>query len=362
MKILIIQPYGIGDCLFTTPLIRAIKKQLPVEYIDVILGSRTKEVLENNPNINEIFVIDKDKQRRQGRIKTWFEKRRLYSNLKQRKYDVLIDFSLRKEYARWLKGLKIPKRIGFNHKNRGRYLNYCITLGENGFSGKHVVEFYSDLGKFLGIEVKDRHLEFNIHNSAIQRAKDILRTRAIDEKTKFISLVAGSGSSWGKDAHLRQWPIDKFAKLLEIISSELKFDYIIALGSRQERHIAEKLTALSSKRVINLCGETNLGVSAAIIKMSLFFLGNDGGMAHLAMSLNTPVIAIYGPGDPFVYGLYPPHNKAIALFKAGLKCRPCYSGFRYNNNCLTNECLSSFTPEEAYKGLNEKHFLKNLVM
>ena len=361
MKILAIHPYGIGDVLFMTPLLRAIRKQLSVEYIDVIIGSRTKEVLENNPDINGLFVIDKDRWRGQGKIRTWLEKRRLYKEFKRRRYDVLIDFSLRKEYAKWLEGLKIPKRIGFDHQGRGRYLNYRIDLSKEGFAGRHAIEYNSELGKFLGVNVDDKHLEFNIPPEAIKKAEELLAGYNISLDKKIVAVVPGSGSSWGKDAYLKQWPAENFAILLNNISQDTDFDAVVILGSSKESSIAESLKENVTKKAINLCGKTNLSISAALIKRSAFFLGNDGGMVHIAKSLNVPLIAIYGPVDPDVYGPYPKSERSVALFKKGLDCRPCYFGFRYKNNCISNNCLKDFTSEEAYRQIQEKHFLKILV-
>jgi len=362
MKILVIHPYGIGDVLFMTPLLRAIKKQFSDASIDVIIGSRTRQVLENNPNVRELFVIDKDQWRRQGKIRTWLEKRRLYAKLKEQHYDVLIDLSLRKEYIKWLKGLNIQKRIGFNHNHRGEYFNYRLDLPGEGFQARHAVEFYSDLGGFLGVKVEDKHLEFNLGEGALNRTRALLESYGILPNEKMIVVVPGSGSSWGKEAHFKQWPAENFAKLITKISQEVNFDAVVILGSSQESSIAEELKQRITKKTINLCGITDLITSAAIIKKAMLFLGNDGGMVHIASSLNIPLIAVYGPVDPNVYGPYPKSDKAIAIFKEKLDCRPCYFNFRYKSDCLEHACLKDFTPEEAYLELQQKHFLKNLVM
>ena len=58
-KILVINPYGIGDVLFTTPLISNLREFYPKSKIDVVLGSRTKQILEFNSDISKIHVFDK---------------------------------------------------------------------------------------------------------------------------------------------------------------------------------------------------------------------------------------------------------------------------------------------------------------
>lgn len=360
MKVLVVHPYGIGDVLFMTPLLRAIREKLSVEYLDVILGSRTKAVLENNPDINEIFVIDKDKWRAQGRIRTWLEKRRLYHKLKARNYDVFIDLSLRKEYAKWLKGLRIAKRIGFDHEGRGKYLNYKFPL-DHGFTGMHAIEFYNKLAEFLGISVENKHLQYRIPQGADKEAEQILGSEAISTNARFITVSPGGGSSWGKDAALKQWPVVNFIGLINKMAQDIRFEAIIILGARHEYSLGEKLKTGLNIKAVNLCGRVNLGTAASFIKRSAFFLGNDSGLVHIAASLNKPLIAIYGPVDPKQYGPYPESELSIAVFKRNQGCQPCYEGFHYNDACVSNGCLIDLKPEDAYQQIKEKGFLKHFA-
>ncbi len=86
-RVLVIQPYGIGDALFMLPLLKALKTQKSVQRIDLILGSRTSQILENFPYVNDIFVIDKDKWRAQSSFKTLQDKWRLYLKIRKQHYE-----------------------------------------------------------------------------------------------------------------------------------------------------------------------------------------------------------------------------------------------------------------------------------
>jgi len=59
-KILIINIFGIGDVLFTTPLISNLKAKYPDLYIGYLCNKRTASVLERNPGVDRIFVYDRD--------------------------------------------------------------------------------------------------------------------------------------------------------------------------------------------------------------------------------------------------------------------------------------------------------------
>ncbi|MCX5680022.1 MAG: hypothetical protein NTZ95_05125, partial [Candidatus Omnitrophica bacterium] len=62
-RILIINPLGIGDVIFSTPLIAAIKKAIPGSYIGYVCNKRVEDLLSANPDIGKVFVYEKDEYR-----------------------------------------------------------------------------------------------------------------------------------------------------------------------------------------------------------------------------------------------------------------------------------------------------------
>ena len=59
-KFLIINPFGVGDVLFSTPLVSAIKRRDSNSYIGYICNIRTQDILRTNPEIDEVFVFERD--------------------------------------------------------------------------------------------------------------------------------------------------------------------------------------------------------------------------------------------------------------------------------------------------------------
>ncbi len=96
-RVLIVQPYGIGDLLFLTPVLRALRLMPGVEIVDLLLGSRTDAVIRSNPHIDKIYSIDKDKVHRQSKLQNFKDLRSLGAELSSRHYDLLLDYSLRGE-------------------------------------------------------------------------------------------------------------------------------------------------------------------------------------------------------------------------------------------------------------------------
>jgi len=358
-----------GDALFMTPLLRALRTLPTIETVDLLLGSRTEPIFRNNPHIDQIFSVDKGKWHAAGPRELFKEVFSLWRNLRGRRYDLLIDFSLQREYGFYAGFfLGIPRRIGFNFRKRGIFLTESFPLPK-GFEGAHVVDFYCELGKFVGLEIEDRFLEFYLSREDEEEAEKILRrplTLPSPQRgegggegrniSRFVAVAPGGGESWGKDASLKRWPVVHFVEMLSLLKERIDFEGVLVLGSREERELGEEIERASSFPVRNLCGELSVGGSAALLKRALVFLANDSGLVHLAPALGIPLIALYGPVNPQVYGPYPLAPHTVAVVREKLPCRPCYSRFRYNSACPDRECLSALFPEEVVEFLDRKNF------
>ncbi len=61
-KVLIVNVNWIGDVLFSTPLVSAIKKAYSESYIAYICNLKVKDILNTNPDINEVFVFERSQK------------------------------------------------------------------------------------------------------------------------------------------------------------------------------------------------------------------------------------------------------------------------------------------------------------
>lgn len=354
-RVLIVHPYGIGDLLFVTPVMRALRLIPTVEAVDLLLGSRTREVVENNPHIDNIFVVDKDRVHRQTWLENFRDQWELGRKLWARHYDLILDYSLRREHAffgRFFLG--IPRCAGFAYKKRAIFHNIRYPLPE-AFWKRHAVDFYCDLAEAAGIPVEDRFLEYYFPSPSGPIEKEVGdKLRLLPEH--FLAVAPGGGDSWGKEASFKRWPAEYFAELIKKLQKERNLHGVAILGSRSERALCEELQAMISPPSVVLAGEMRLAQTAMVLKKSSLFIGNDGGLVHLARALDVPLIAFYGPVPPEVYGPYPPSPDAIAVFKRGLECRPCYYKFRYHKECSTLACLKDLTPDEVIKMIGDRTF------
>ncbi|MFA6350646.1 MAG: hypothetical protein WCY12_06980, partial [Candidatus Omnitrophota bacterium] len=96
-RFLIINPFGIGDVLFTTPVIRAIKKAFPGAFICYWCNERVAPILKNNPHIDKVIALSRgDLKKISGR--SWLQGIKanvgLFKSVRRQKCDICLDFSL----------------------------------------------------------------------------------------------------------------------------------------------------------------------------------------------------------------------------------------------------------------------------
>jgi heptosyltransferase-2 len=349
-RFLVINPFGIGDALFTTPLVRAIKNSYPDSLIAFWCNERVKDVLKNNKNIDKIFALSRGDIKRISQQSRFMGTKKflgLLSGLKKERFDISFDFSLDHRYSLISKILGIKRRIGFNYKRRGRFLTDKIDI--DGYHSKHVVEYYLDLLKFIGVEAKDKNLELSVPDSDKVKIKNILANQGINDKGSIIGIAPGAGASWGQDAALKHWPAVNFAQLADKIINEFKAQVLI-LGDKQETTIARQVVKAMHNQAIDLAGKTNLDEFMAIIDNLRLLITNDGGPLHIAVALRVKTVSIFGPVDDEVYGPYPASDRHIVV-KKDLTCSPCYQRFRLPACSRNRECINSISTERVFEAV-----------
>ncbi|MCR4337810.1 MAG: lipopolysaccharide heptosyltransferase II [Candidatus Omnitrophica bacterium] len=352
-RILLINPFGIGDVLFTTPLIRNLKQNFPDSFIGYLANTRTAPMLKAHPLIDRVMVYDRDDfvaVYRQSRIQFLQKWQGLLRTIKADRYDMVIDLSLNSgmNFLTALAG--IQKRIGFNYKNRSWFLTKKISL--KGYEARHVVEYYLDLLRPLGLQVELSPLELHIPDPEQKWARTYLVEQGIAEKERVIALVPGGGASWGKDALYKRWGAPKFAALADKIIANYG-GKVILLGDSKEVALCEEVASLMQNSVILVCGKTSILQSAALLKNCKLAIVNDGGPLHMAVAVGIKTVSIFGPVDDRVYGPYDPFNVGnhrVATYPVA--CRPCYRNFR-RAACDHISCLTRLSVDDVYKQVKE---------
>ncbi len=348
-KVLIINIFGIGDVLFSTPLISNIKAAFPDCFIGYICNKRAAPLLSANPKINKIFLYERDEFNRvyaQSKIAFLKKMTGILGEIRREKFDVVIDLSLNThaQFLMWFLGIKT--RIGFNYKNRSPLLNHPVKL--EGYEGRHVVDYYLSLLDALGIPKKNNRMELIINDSDKDWAAVKLSDFQIKKNDFLVAVVPGGGASWGKDANFKRWSTENYAQLADKMIEKFSAK-VILLGDSFEEELCRRVMGAMHKSANIVCG-VSLGQFAAILSMCKLALVNDGGPLHVAVAVSTRTASIFGPVDERVYGPYPQGRHII--IKKNLACQPCYRRFKLAD-CRHHNCLNSLSVNEVMTRLEQ---------
>ncbi|MFH1094500.1 MAG: glycosyltransferase family 9 protein [Candidatus Omnitrophota bacterium] len=351
-KILIINPFGVGDVLFTTPVIAALKKKFPDSFIGYLCQKQTAPILENHPLVDKLFLYTRG-DLKQVRKKSYLEYIKMLlrgiNKIRNENFDLAVDLSMVNQYSLLLWMLGVKQRFGFDYKGRGRFLTHKLPF--NGFGQKHVIEWYRDLLKMMKVNEFNRELKFYIALKDRQYADNFLTKNAVLNSDIMIGIAPFGGGSWGKDARSKQWPDECFVQLINDLLKCYKCKIIIFGTDKNNDDCAIFKEVLSNKDVVNALGRTTLGQLAALIGKCNIFISNDSGPMHIACAKGVDTVSIFGPVDENVYG---PVGRTARheIVMAEVECRPCYKNFK-KPDCKNIDCLKAISEKMVLETIDK---------
>jgi len=143
----------------------------------------------------------------------------------------------------------------------------------------------------------------------------------------------------------RRWPQGHFAALANMVLTRWDNVIILITGSPDEDFQAEKLkTRTDHPRMINFAGKVKLIELPVLYEIAALMVTNDSGPGHFASVTDMPIIALFGPETPALYG---PLGNAESI-TAQLACSPCVSAANHRKTaCHDPLCMQAIPPERV---------------
>lgn len=345
-KILVIQRAKIGDLVCTTHIFREIKKKFPAAYLSAMVISRSKGILKNNPHLNEVISLG-DFTGISGKIK-------LIKKLRKEKYDWV--FTVLPDPFINTVGLwsLIPNRAATIYRGAGEIIwltsifsNYRLAYQRNTSAARH----YLNLLKFIGIDGGSEEKEVFIGQDERKIAADFLEKHGLSERDLLVGISVTSG------VEFRQWELQKFAKLADLLAEELKAK-VIFIGSERDFAKNEQVRKMMIHDSLNTAGAFTLEELPAFLSNFKLFISMDTGPIYIANALGVPVVDIVGADDMREQS---PFGPKVRIIQKKLYCAPCifiFEGIRY---CKEGHlrCLKEIAVEDVFQAAEELLYEKN---
>ena len=381
MNILFVRLSYIGDILHATPAARWIKEQYPDAKLHWIVTPSMVELLEGNPYVDEIIPWERDEYEAHSKKlhiptmwRMWWE---LKAKLEPYKFDVAVDVQGRLITGLVLLASGAPIRLGLGGTKE---LNWLFTNYKTKPSTDHVIKRYVEVAQLLkeavtkqanletplkpvdnGLDTEtlhtvsakkmyhmDYYVPSKLHTWAEEQWKTIDNHTSLNrgevEKTLRVGLVLGT--SWAT----KEWPQEKWYSLIK--SLQYRVNFVCLGGPKEATQYKPLLDSLAAEGIdqimLNMLGKTTLQEVGALIESCDVVVTADTGALHIALALNKPVVALFGPTDPKLWGPLTGTFKVLVndeLDCLGCRKRRCPKPDQY--------CMSGIEPVRVKKAIFE---------
>jgi lipopolysaccharide heptosyltransferase II len=341
VKVLLVRPRLVGDVMFTTPLIRALRRRFPDAHLSYAVEPAAAPVVQHNPHLNDVIVLPPARGLERVRVDLVLGYR-----IRRRHFDVAIDLhgGPRSAWLTWVSGA--PTRIGYAIPGRSWMYTNVVRRAPD-LSPRHSVVNQWDLLEPLGIAVGSPRadpLEMAAPPAAAAGVDCRLREADVGPGERLVVIHVSAGNAF------RRWPEDAFEQLVVGLVQRDPRRRVVLTSGPSDAPAAGRIAARARARLGALAhgvpdiGEVDLGELRALVARASVYIGGDSGPLHVAASTRTPIVALLGPTlserskpwrDPGVFA---------EMVEMDLACRPCDQRV-----CQPGDfrCLTWITPDRV---------------
>ena len=274
-RILLLRRDNIGDLVCTTPLLAALREQLPRAWLGALVTTYNAEVLAGNPALDEVFVYEKLKHRSGSLLSHLRTRLGQVSRLRRQGLDCVLVPAPAPQALKLARSLKPGQ----------------VLASPASFSPRlHEVERVFELGRTLGLNGKP---------GAVQVFPDAQRKAELRKQVGAGPFVAIHISA---RRPAQQWPLERYATLAAQLAREARVLLLWAPGSRNNPgHPGDDeaaVTVLKAAPAAIPVPTPDLKTLIAALSLADSVVCPDGGAMHLAAALGKPVVALFGDSPP----------------------------------------------------------------
>ncbi len=333
-NILVYNPAFLGDTIITTPLIKALHVLYPDADISFCVRPEHAALFQGIKYIKNVIVFDKRNSQ-----KGFSGLMRFAKDLSSFQFDLIINLHLSLRSTTLFSFIKNAYIIGFSSAVMSYLFNARVEKKQELCEVERNLMMLSALCDDFSLEEAKSlggGLDTYVDESLYNKTKLYFNTSTNNKKIVGVA----PGSVWAT----KRYPVEYFIKVCESLYNS---GYAIALFGGNDDVEALNFFAENFKYpYFDFAQKTSLKELPAILKAVDLLLVNDSGAMHIAVSVNTPCVAIFGPTVKSL-GFFPYDDKSIVVENNSLSCRPC--GKHGGNTCPKGhfKCMKDIEPVQV---------------
>ncbi len=337
---------ALGDFVLAAPSLRTIRRRFPASHISVVVGRALRELAARCPYVNEVILYDpkpRDPSTSLGMSPLrWLHltrrvraARRVIKRVRQGAFDLSIDLQNSRLTHLMAWSSHVLKRLGYDRR-WGWCLTQRVPLPK---AAMDPVSHQFELLRAADITPDGAALEVwptAVHEHAVSR---LMAEQHVDAQKPLVGLHPGGSQRW----RTKRWPLDRWAALCDrLIASGLQ---VVITGSASEQSLIEALRRVTRSNPAIVAGRTSLLELACVIRRCAVFVTHDSAPLHLAVAMERPTVALFGPTDP---ARHVPPSPLVRVLSKKVFCSPCYSP---RCRTITHACMNRITLDEVFEAI-----------
>ena len=341
--ILLIRPDHLGDMLFLTPGLHALRQALPAARITLLGGPWGVEAVRHNPDLDAIETCVFPGFERQPKESSLAPYRLLAATarkLRKVDYDAAVILRFDHWWGAWLAAAAgIPRRIGHDWPETRPFLTQAFPYR----SDRHEVEQNATLLAALapGIAANLGPMRYHITDADRTWTADWLAAQGHEPGQRLVAIHPGAGAA------VKQWPAALWVEVADGLA-ERPDVRIVLTGGPGEQELAASIATRLARPALNAAGATTLGQLAALYARCALVLGSDSGPLHLAVAVDAPTVHLYGPISPVKFGPWSAPNQHVVL-QTTWPCAPCNRLDWPAAVLPQHACMAAITPDAVLR-------------
>ncbi|MFA5311644.1 MAG: glycosyltransferase family 9 protein [Candidatus Omnitrophota bacterium] len=329
-KILIIGHRNIGDACYDLVVVKPLRRKFKDAEIVFLTSPVSRGIVEGYKGLDRVIIFDK-----YGADKGIWGRLRLMSLLIEERFDLAVALSstLMHKYIKAGCQWSVRKYLG------------CLPQDKK----MHVADIYIEFLRSFGVEAEKEYWDFDVE-AGNNFCDEFLKKAGVSKGDKIAGILPYSG--WP----LKDWPIDKWNVLGDLLNREYNFK-VIALGRVADDISSKEKLTLFSPSIISAVNKTTLKQAVSLIKRCNLFIGVDSSLLHLASCMGVESIGLFGAtSKEYIYPYF--HYCNVITPAQKRYCMPCYPGLNpcpcMKDKITRSPCMDDISVESVMQLVKQK--------
>jgi len=323
-RILVIRLSAIGDIVFASPIIAALRRAYPQAHLAWLAQPECAPLLRHHPDLDQVITWPRGEWRALWQERRWGELgrrvRALRADLRRQGFDLVLDLQglLKSGLLAWLTGAR--ERVGLGSREGSQWLMTRVVPRSG--DPRAIGSEYRFLAETLGLPLEGFAMSLVPGEEARAFARDLIERRGLGAGYAVLCPFTTRPQ--------KHWFEARWAELATRLHRELGLP-VLMLGGPADGEAARRIQAQSdagrasppgyppANGLVNLAGTTSLLQAAALIESSQLVIGVDTGLSHMGIAFDRPSLLLFGSTRPY---LDTGRAKARVLYHP-LPCSPC---------------------------------------